>query len=660
MTQEVISIPDGFISDYIDGKLRKDTPEEYVRQNIEKRLVDEHGYSKKQIAVEFPVKLGSGKKRADIAIFQESDDHLQENIEIIIECKQEKVESSNKNEGIDQLKSYMSGCLNCQWGMWTNGKTKFVFQKLSSTDGKLIFGEPNDIPSKGRDVSEIDRPTRDSLKLATDDNLLYGFKTCHNHIYVNDGLQKQQAFFEFLKLIFCKILDERNIPNKLEFYASSKEKLSPDGQLTVKNRIGKIYDKVKKRYPNIFPKNDAINLKSISLSYIVSEIQKYSFLDTYIDVKGRAYEEIVGANLRGDRGEFFTPRNIAKMTISMLDIPLDAKILDPACGTGGFLVIGMNEIIKKLNSQMKKETQKNPNEWSESQKQQLREKIHEIASQNFFGFDINPDLVKSTKMNMVMNNDGSGNILQCNSLNPPHQWPDKLKESLEISNDLEKGSIRRESDIALFDIVVTNPPFGTKLPIKDTNILEQYDLGHIWRKDPDTGKIFKTEKLTTSRPPEVLFIERCLQFLKSGGIMGIVLPDAILGAPGIEYASVREWIIQKCKIIASIDLHADTFQPKNGTQTSVLILQKKTDQEIETQNTSKNIEDYGIFFAMVNKIGHDKRGSPIYKRDAEGNEILSVNKLGNHKNLTSSRLLDDETPQIAKTFLDWKKEKKFE
>lgn len=665
ISPQIITVPDGYISDYIDQKFRRDTPEEYVRQNIEKRLVNEHKYPPEQISVEMKIKVGSDSKRIDLAVFLEGAEKKQENIYIIIECKNDKVEASSRKEGVEQLKSYMAASINCEWGMWTNGKAKYVYRKITKAGAKIKFDEPNDIPSKGQDISEIDRPTRESLKLAIEDNMLFAFKTCHNHIYVNEGLQKQPAFFELLKIIFCKILDERDFPKPLEFYASSVEKTSSDGQLTVKNRIDKIFDRVKSKYPTIFDKNDEIKLKPITIAHIVSELQKYSFLDTFIDVKGKAYEEIVGANLRGDRGEFFTPRNVQRMAIKMLQIGLDEKVLDPACGTGGFLVIAMNDMIRQLETEMVKSTKKQKKDWTDSQRRQLSERIKEIAAQNFFGFDINPDLVKATKMNMVMNNDGSGNIVQNNSLAQPHEMSDEVKSALCKRFELERGSVRRAKDLALFDVVVTNPPFGTKLPIKDQNILEQFDLGHVWKKDKDTGRISMTEQLVSSRAPEVLFIERCLQYLKPGGRTGIVLPNAILGAPGPDYASVREWLLQKCKLIASIQLHPDTFQPGNGTQTSVLFLQKKTDEELKRELEHGRIADYTVFFGMADKIGHDKRGVPTYKRDKEGNELLvpeedipelDVNskETVTVRNVPKKRIPDDQTPAVAEVFLKWK------
>jgi len=662
---QVVLIPDGYISDYIDGKFRKDTPEEYVRQNIEKRLAIEHKYSRNQIAVEFPIKIGSGRKRVDIAIFPNETNKKQENVGIIIECKNEKVEPTNRKEGIDQLKSYMAACLNCKWGMWTNGKTKYVFRKIALPDGRIDWEEPNDIPSKDGSIEEIDRPTRSSLKLATEDNLLFAFKTCHNHIYVTDGMQKPVAFFELLKVIFCKILDERNIPQPLEFFASSRERSSPDGQLTVQKRISKIFAGVKRAYPTIFDKNEEIKLKPRSLAYVASELQKYSLLDTYIDVKGKAYEEVVGANLRGDRGEFFTPRNIVKMSVKMLDIGLHETILDPACGTGGFLVIAMNSVISQLKKEMEQSLGKAESEWTSRERETVRDKIRDIAQEQFFGFDINPDLVKATKMNMVMNNDGSGNIFQTDSLTSPHEWSDEVKDNLCRFFNLPKGAIRQPKDIALFDTVMTNPPFGIKLPIKDATILEQFDLGHSWKKN-DSGNIIETDTLMSSRAPEVLFIERCWQFLKFGGRMAIVLPDAILGAPGLEYASIREWILQHCKVVASIDLHPDTFQPKNGTQTSVLVLQKKTLEEMTEETITRKMKDYKAFFAIVDKVGHDRRGNTVFKRDNEGNELLvpeisdlPLGSLSDGKftirNLPKKKIIDDQTDAIAEKFLEWKK-----
>ena len=198
---KIIVIPDGKICDYIDGKFRNDTPEEYVRQTIEKRLVNEHKYLPSQIKIEYTLQVGSNKPRADIVIWEKGADQTQGTIKLIIECKKETVDARNAKDGIAQLKSYMSVCPNCEWGMWTNSIQKYVFRKAIDVAGNITFMEYNDIPSADGNLDEVNRPSRASLKNAYDDNLLFVFKTCHNHIYVNDGFQKQPAFFELLKVI---------------------------------------------------------------------------------------------------------------------------------------------------------------------------------------------------------------------------------------------------------------------------------------------------------------------------------------------------------------------------------------------------------------------------------------------------------------------------
>lgn len=291
----------------------------------------------------------------------------------------------------------------------------------------------------------------------------------------------------------------------------------------------------------------------------------------------------------------------------------------------------MTHAMRQLEKDFSNDIVKEKENWDDFEKKAFQDKVADMAKNNYFGFDINPDLVKATKMNMVMNNDGSGNIFQTNSLLPPHEWTDDFKTRLSAALQIDKSSIKSKDDISFFDVIVTNPPFGSRIPIKDHAILSQFELARIWNQDKKTGKWTMTNKYQSSVSPEILFIERCFQFLKPGGRMGIVLPDALLGSPGTGY--IREWLIKNTKIIASIDLHEDTFQPRNGTQTSVLILQRKTKEEISTEESMGQMADYNIYMAIVDKIGHDKRGNTLFKRDSEGNEIMvpaaqNIYKLG--------------------------------
>lgn len=493
LPRRVKTLPDGKICDFIDGTIRNDTDEEYVRQNIERRLVRELGYSPTRIAVEFPIKMASTVKRADIVLFPEDAAHSQEHIEVIIECKRDATKPTDKKDGEEQLKSYMSACPNAVWGMWTNGRYKSVFKRVVDGHGRYVWEEPNDIPSGDGSTEYLDRPQRATLMKASDDNLLFSFRMCHDRIYVTEGMQKQPAFFELLKIIFCKISDERNLPHPLEFYATSEEKKSNDGRLSVKNRISKIFSQVKKRYPAIFDANDELKLDPRSLAPIVSELQRYSFLDTNIDVKGKAYEELVGANLRGDRGEFFTLRNIQRMVIQMLDLRLDERILDPSCGTGGFLVIAMNECMEKLRQKSALAT------LHDEQRLAFHDRVRELAAQCFFGFDINPDLVKATKMNMVMNNDGSGNILRTDSLLHPYQWSTEFRAALAQALKISPEELRGPRNLAHFDVIATNPPFGAKLPITDTELSPSMTLAMLGNTATIFGSVLPHYKVRSRR-----------------------------------------------------------------------------------------------------------------------------------------------------------------
>jgi type I restriction enzyme M protein len=332
----------------------------------------------------------------------------------------------------------------------------------------------------------------------------------------------------------------------------------------------------------------------------------------------------------------------------MLDPGPQDLILDPACGTGGFLTTAMNHVIAKISSA---ETKK----WKDKEhptERELRERdrrIQEYANKRIVGIDINPNLVRAAKMNMVMNNDGSGGLYPANSLEGAVTWSKELRD-----RDL-MGHV---------DVLFTNPPFGAKIRIDDPVILEQYDVAKSWDhdEDADTFSIRSPVTFQKAMPPEILFVERCVRFLKPGtGRLAIVLPDGILGSPGLAY--VREWILQQTRVLASIDLHADTFQPRNSTQTSLLILERKKFDEIELETAAGKKRDYELFMALANHIGHDKRGNVTYVRDAEGNELVETRKERQREDQDGKviyktaeirqKLIDDNTQGIATAFRSW-------
>lgn len=640
------SIPEGYLVDFLTGKLVRDTAEEYVRQNIEKALVRQFKYPPSDCEPEFRIKVGSSRKYVDIVVFTAGEGHTQDQAWLLVETKKAGTSPSDKKEGIGQLQSYMAACVNAEYGLWTNGDERYAFAKRTTKTG-YVFQEIVQIPGAGQTEEEAQRPRRKDLSPATADNLLFAFRRCHNFIAGNEGLQKPDAFWELLKLIFCKIEDERSA--QIDFYVTPSELTSTTAAASAKTRIQRIFnDKVLPNYPGIFPGEAAqrLGLKPSSIAFVVGQLQGYSLLESSVDVKGIAYEEVVGSNLRGDRGEFFTPRNACRMAVAMIDPRPSEKVLDPACGTGGFLITAMNHALETLEISERGEW-KDQSSGTPAEMDELRRKRSRFLSQNVFGLDLNPSLVRAAKMNMVMNNDGSGQLYQANSLANPHSWDDE--------------SARERVGLGTFDVLFTNPPFGANILITDEETLTQYDLAARWRQDRDTGEWARTEKagvvqLQKAVPPEILFVERCVQFLKPGtGRMAMVIPNGILNNPALGY--IRAWLLRKTQVLAVVDMHRDLFQPKNDTQTSMVLLRRLSVDE-EAIASAPGLK-YDIFMAVAESVGHDKRGSTKYRRTPAGEDVLRKRTElvptpdGLREIEVVDRVVDDELPDVAEAYRRW-------
>ena len=370
--------------------------------------------------------------------------------------------------------------------------------------------------------------------------------------------------------------------------------------------------------PYIFEKIDEIKLNRRVLSYIVSELQKYSFLQTKTDVKGDAYEELVGENLRGDRGEFFTPRNVCEMVMKMIFSRYSPrrlnslKILDCCCGTGGFLVASINILRETI-----KESESKRGGSEAEIDSRVAGRIKEIAERNLFGMDINPFLVRTTQMNLVMHGDGSANVFSGDSLLAPGEWED--------------GSARREIVPESFDVCVTNPPFGGQANIDDPHILSRFELSLFGAKD--TRNVM---------PSERLFVEGAVKYVKPGGLVAIVLPDSILNNPGLQY--IRQWIFRRLRLVASVDLPKETFADSGGVPNpSVLIMKRLTRSEIKLAEANV-FNDYPVFMSIPKTVGRDKRGNPVYIRTPEGFTVMDDR---------GDPIKDDDLEIVAEAFNGW-------
>lgn len=645
------AVPEGRIADFLTGRHVRDTPEEYVRQNLEKALVRQYKYDPRDCEPEFAIKTGSSRKRVDVIVFRPDAAHTQENAFILVETKRAGTSPSNRSEGVDQLRSYMAACLNARYGVWTNGDEQFCLAKRANSTGGFIFEEIIDVPALGQTEADAQRPQRKDLKPATADNLLFAFRRCHNYIAGTEGKQKPEAFWELLKLIFCKIEDERS--RQLDFYATASERASATNAGSAKARIQKLfYDKVHTKYQPIFAAGDStIDLKPTVVAYVVSQLQGYSLLASPVDVKGVAYEEIVGSNLRDDRGEFFTPRNACRMAVTMLNPQPHERLIDPSAGTGGFLITAMNHSLHHIEAEERTQWA-DPSRGTDEERQELYHRRSEYLSQMVHGLDLNPGLVRAAKMNMVMNNDGSGGLWQANTLANPRTWHP------EAATRVRLGS---------FDCVVANPPFGANIVIDDEEILEQYDLAAMWDRGDDGHWTLRRNKhgqpvMQKNQPPEILFIERCVQLLKPGtGRFALVIPNGILNNPALGY--VRRWLLANVQILAVVDMARELFQPKNDTQTSMVLGRRLSYDERDAAGAGTL--EYPIFMAVTERVGHDKRGNVLYRRTESGDDVLitraetvsEIDPVTGEEVLRTievqERQVDDDLPEAATAYLRW-------
>jgi type I restriction enzyme M protein len=641
---------------YIRGVEIVETPEEKVRQEYVRRLVEEYGYPKELIDVEVPIQLGrdESSKRADIVVYRSKQDReKRENHNIIVECKEPDIKFP---DGEKQLKAYVNATTT-QIGVWTNGIEFKYWKRLKEPDR---YEEKGYLPKYGQEYGD-----KKILKkeLRPSSNLQATFKRIHENIYANyKSGNKERVFYQVIYLLFAKIQDEKSDKQECEFIIHDREWDEIRDKRTSKTfekRISDLFGRAKSReeFRTIFDGTEKIDIPIRQIANVVSEFENITILDT--DVKGEAFQAFISPFFRGGAGAFFTPDPIKKLVVEMLQPAPDEVVLDPACGSSGFLVFAINyhrNLIKKQKGWVdEKNNPLNDVDLTPDQREILRGKTKEYASIHIKGIDFDDNLTKVAKMYMVMTDDGHSGIHTVNSLFAF----DEIKKVL-----IERGD-QKPNDITLecADIIMTNPPFGSKGKVEDQNILSEYDFGFAWKKDKDTGEFEKGKLLAGKKGggqvPDILFIERCLSLLKKGGRMGIVLPDGDLTNQNTEF--VRAWLKDKAQIVAVVSLPQETFVPFGaGVKSSVLFLKKPK---------GKLSEHYPIFFANLTKIGYDIRGRKTYKRNDKGEvindeghplEYLTDRKGNNTKQdpvlIELKGALDTDVPDVLREWVKFKKE----
>lgn len=402
-----------------------------------------------------------------------------------------------------------------------------------------------------------DSPRRDELRPIS--NLISLLEDCHNYLYANEGMLKEKIFREIVKLFAVKLYEERHGQSqRMEFGITAVEyQLLLEGKPnSFTTRLQHLYNRMREEFLPFFP-DPQFQLSPLSLAYVVHKLQFVSLEQTAVDVKGEAFQVFFTRYQRGDRGEFFTPQPIVELAVAMIAPQPDESIIDPACGSGGFLLQTARFMRERY-----------PHLCIPSY---IEEKIH--------GIEFNPDVAGIAQLRLALEG-AQGIQIQC-------------------ANALEVG-LASEGQ---YDIVLANPPFGSRGKISTPHLLQMYELGHRWNRDAHGWS--KTPTLTTGQPPETLFIELCLRLLRPGGRLAIVLPDGILQNTTTEY--IRAWMRTIAEVTAVISLPQHTFVPYGtGVKTSLVVLEKRP--------TSKC---YALM-AIPQRIGYDVKGQPTYLRDKQG------------------------------------------
>lgn len=584
---------DGKIIDWLSNTLLEDRPEERVRQKYIKILIDDYGYAKTQMAREVGIFYGRKEMvdcdgnpvRADIVVYQDAAACKSKNqgkILFIVECK-----APNQLEGYNQLVSYIYNT-SASGGVWYNGSgTDFevaYFRRLHEPNNQLI-NWPG-LPRKNETWDIFGRRKKSELNPIHDVKAL--FHLCHNKLNAR-GSEEDDLTMEMVRIILAKARDEEREGEMPQFYCTPEE-YNTDTNHQISDRINALFEEVKSDNSGIFHPEEKIMIGERALKDVVTVLQDYQLLQDATDsqqwdLMGAAYEEYTATYLKRKKGQFFTNRLVVNFMVKMLAPTSDDVVLDPAGGSGGFLTGTLRYVRDHVLASKSTEIAK---------RRQL-----EHFKNRMFMVETSKRLVKVARTAMILNGDGYTGMTQGDSLGAYSQFDDQ------IVSLCHQG---------IPSIILTNPPFAGvgEGRIADEATLNRFDLGKKWAAVDGTYQ--KTEELSTEGiPPEMLFVERCIDWLRPGGKLGIVLPKGFLDTA--TYQPARAYILEHARILAIINLHKNTFQPYTGVRTCLIFLQKFTGQE-----GPDTFDDDSVFMAISRKIGQDSEGVPIYQYDDDGEQ----------------------------------------
>ncbi len=605
-----------YIKCLVREKEIKLTPEEAVRQLYIYKLIHKYKYPTTRIQLETAIHFGREVKRADITIMDKDRPTVPY---IIVELKKPKL-----TDGKEQLKSYCNAT-GAPIGVWTNGEQISCYNRKDPNFFEMI----SDIPNATQKLSDIlsEKYTYDDLrsrdKISKEKRSLRNLiKEMEDEVLASAGVD---SFEEIFKLIFAKLYDELVCANDKTAYLKFRN--SGDTDFELKEKIQEIFDDAKNKWEGVFPEESKILLSPSHLAVCVSTLQDIKLFNNNLDVVDDAFEYLMSKAQKGEKGQYFTPRYVIDMCVKMMNPKVDEKIIDTACGSSGFTVHSIFKVWKeiRLSKGLVPGEDFTASERTNDERDYVRN--------NVFAIDFDEKTVRVARTLNLIAGYGQTNVLHLNTLDysrwneitKQEEWNDTYNERFKKLKKLQpKGS--NDFSKFNFDIVMANPPFAGD--IKEQTILSHYELAKN-----DKGKWQKK----VGR--DILFIERNLNFLKPGGRMAVVLPQGRFNNASDKY--IRDFIAERCRILAVVGLHGNVFKPHTGTKTSVLFVQKWDDELCPKK------EDYPIFFATMQKPSKDNSGDKIYVKDEHGeikldthNHFIVDHDLYNHDNMTQDGIAE--------------------
>lgn len=612
-------------------------PEEKVQTETFLTLALIYGYPVNRIKQFVSVQMGSETKEADIIVY--ADDECEETY-ILVECKKEDLSDQQFNIAVDQAYSY--AVAEGAKYVWTTSRIKNQYYEIPDKKPKSRIEIP-DIPQFGVkklapykyvkggisqiDTDKVEEPKEDygkkqkffELQVVSENELTKIFMQSHQALWGGGQRNPSVAFDELDKLIFCKIWDEKH-PRKngepYEFQIFRDEE--PEELL---KRVKALYEEGRKIDPNVF--KDGITLTASETQTIVKYFQRINLNKTDLDSKGKAFETFMGSYFRGDFGQYFTPRPIVKLIVDSLPIDHKSRVLDTSCGSGGFLLYALDKVRQQASEFYDETTIEHFRHW------------HDFAEKNLFGIEINEQIARTAKMNMIIHDDGHTNVISA--------------DGLLSDEEMQVHSRNKEFEYNSFDFIITNPPFGSSIKQTEKAYMHQYNLSLKevdWLNTSTNSK----ESIRESQSTEVLFIEQCHNFLSEHGYLAIVVPDGILTNSSLQY--VRDNIEEMYRIVAVVSMPQTAFTATGaGVKSSVLFLRKHKQKVSEKiSNKKKQLKEQ---IKTDNKFLKTVEQWEKEKNDA----IKELEKAAKEQNLKASKkeigeIIKDDKVKLQQSFTD--------